>query len=230
MWGRVAPGLPDRLAPLPALVCLGLRRRAPRRRPLARLAGVALLLLAAGGVDSAAVTFAPAAQSAGQTPVRKPAADIETLRAAGNSQPYGLWGDGETLWVVDHGDQKLYAYDLGAGGHTPERDIDVSAVTSPTGVWSDGETIWVLSYWGGAFAYDLGTGEPVGARDRPGIGGGGAWGCGRTGRPPGSRTAGPSARTPGKPASGGRAGLPEPGLRERQRPRPLVRWPDPVGS
>ncbi|MCY4582524.1 MAG: hypothetical protein OXE50_06975, partial [Chloroflexi bacterium] len=84
-----------------------------------------------------------------------PALDFDTLRAAGNTHPLGLWGDARTLWVVDNDDSKLYAYDRASRERAPARDIDVAEIGTPTGLWSDGRTIWALSAWGGALAYDL---------------------------------------------------------------------------
>ena len=40
--------------------------------------------------------------------VRYAAADIEL--AADNTDAIGLWSDGDTFWVADDGDNKLYAY------------------------------------------------------------------------------------------------------------------------
>ena len=38
--------------------------------------------------------------------------DFNTLEAAGNNQPRGLWSDGITMWVADAKDDKIYAYRL----------------------------------------------------------------------------------------------------------------------
>ena len=35
-----------------------------------------------------------------------------TLQAAGNDYPWGIWSDGETMWVVDRIDDKVYAYNM----------------------------------------------------------------------------------------------------------------------
>ena len=40
---------------------------------------------------------------------RQPQFDIDT-GASGNADPQGLWSDGDTLWVLDGTDRKLYAY------------------------------------------------------------------------------------------------------------------------
>ena len=70
--------------------------------------------------------------------------DFEGLSAAGNGMPRGIWSDGETLWVVDFQDQKLYAYSMATGLRVPERDRSTGARGWPQGIWSDGETTWVL--------------------------------------------------------------------------------------
>ena len=47
------------------------------------------------------------------TPAKRVAAkDFHALRAAENHKPSGLWSDGETLWVADGADDKIYAYPL----------------------------------------------------------------------------------------------------------------------
>ena len=35
---------------------------------------------------------------------------FETLAAAGNNNPVGIWSDGTTMWVADTADDKIYAY------------------------------------------------------------------------------------------------------------------------
>ena len=78
---------------------------------------------------------------------------FDTLIAAGNTVPIGIWSDGTTMWVADEGNDepysgKIYAYDL----TTTERDVHkdfnfddtlVGALAGPTGIWSDGTTMWV---------------------------------------------------------------------------------------
>ena len=79
---------------------------------------------------------------------------VESLAAAGNSEPRGLWSDGETLWVTDWEDAKLYAYALYALPYlerVPEKDFDLRALsggdnTRPMDLWSNGETWWVTDY------------------------------------------------------------------------------------
>ena len=95
-------------------------------------------------------------QAAADESVRYADADIELARD--NADAGGLWSDGDTLWVADSADNKVYAYALATGARAADRDIDTQdANYAPTGLWSDGTTIWVLDYFGGAFAYDLAT-------------------------------------------------------------------------
>ena len=55
-----------------------------------------------------------------------------------------LWNDGETIWVPDQDDDKLYAYRLSDGARQTDREFDLHTNnTAPTGIWSDGITVWV---------------------------------------------------------------------------------------
>ena len=57
------------------------------------------------------------------TKARDPAKDFDTLDAAGNDSPRGLWSDGVTMWVADTWDDKLYAYNMPSNGTTPDADV-----------------------------------------------------------------------------------------------------------
>ena len=75
----------------------------------------------------------------GWTPTR----DIRAL-AAGNLDGKGLWSDATTLWVVDAGDHKMYAYTLADGERTATSEFNLDAENGdPSGIWSDDTTIWV---------------------------------------------------------------------------------------
>ena len=41
-----------------------------------------------------------------------------------NSNPAGMWSDGRTMWILDTGAAKVFAYDLDAGRSLPHRDVD----------------------------------------------------------------------------------------------------------
>ena len=59
----------------------------------------------------------------------------------------GMWGDGTVLWVADHFDEKLYAYDISARRHAPVHDFDMPAANDkPWGIWSDGRVLWASQF------------------------------------------------------------------------------------
>ena len=80
-----------------------------------------------------------------------------------NGSPSGLWSDGETAWVADVEDGKLYAYRRSGGERQPHRDIATGP--SPMGLWSDGETLWVAGLAGGLRAHRLPDGSRLAPRD-----------------------------------------------------------------
>ena len=80
-----------------------------------------------------------------------------------NSSPSGIWSDGETAWVADVADARLYAYRLEDGGRQPAKDI--ATEPAPMGLWSDGETLWVAGLGGGLRAHRLAGGSRLPARD-----------------------------------------------------------------
>ena len=51
------------------------------------------------------------------------AVDESVLDDAGNDNPAGLWSNGNTVWVVDSIDQRIYAYDLQTGARAGEHDL-----------------------------------------------------------------------------------------------------------
>ena len=53
--------------------------------------------------------------------------DFDTLAAAGNDSPIGIWSDGITMWVVDGTDDKIYAYDLASKARDASKDFDTLA-------------------------------------------------------------------------------------------------------
>ena len=77
-----------------------------------------------------------------------------------NSDPRGIWSDGVTVWVSDHGAKRLFAYRLPVP-RQEEQAADAEAIAlvrvrdeefmelngasnnSPRGIWSDGEVIYV---------------------------------------------------------------------------------------
>ena len=87
--------------------------------------------------------------------------DLDTLRAAGNTDPTGVWSDGTTLWIADSADAKLYAYTVADGARDSSKDISLHSDNSgPAGIWSDETTIWVADQSNSTvFAYTLSDGS-----------------------------------------------------------------------
>ena len=75
-----------------------------------------------------------------------PTNNFNTLSAASNNSPYGIWSDGTTMWVVDPEDDKLYAYDIASKARVPAKDfnnLSNAGNIDPQGIWSDGTTMWI---------------------------------------------------------------------------------------
>ena len=72
--------------------------------------------------------------------------DFDTL-AAGNTNVAGIWSDGTTMWVADHGDDKLFAYHMSNMSRYLDNDFPLHTDnTDPYGIWSDGTTMWVSDF------------------------------------------------------------------------------------
>ena len=76
--------------------------------------------------------------------------EFDKLRAAGNTDPRGIWSDGTTMWVVDSVDDKVYAYNMESKERDTSKEFNLvnkpgDRHTNPTGLWSDGTTIWVAN-------------------------------------------------------------------------------------
>jgi len=70
--------------------------------------------------------------------------DFDTLSAAGNNDPWGIWANSTTMWVADTVDSKVYAYKMSDQSRDETKDFTVSdAVGNIHGIWSDGTTMWV---------------------------------------------------------------------------------------
>ena len=100
---------------------------------------------------------------------RNPAADFDGLQSAGNTLPLGIWSDGETMWVVDFIEEKIYAYDLATKARVPGKDFDTlkaAGNSGPLGIWSDGTTMWAADFFEEKiYAYDLATKARVPGKD-----------------------------------------------------------------
>ena len=84
-----------------------------------------------------------------------------------NADPEGTWSDGDTIWVSDSEDDKLYAYDLDDRSRDSGQDFDLDSKNDDPGeIWSDGEIVWVMDAEDkGAYAYELATGTRVKSKD-----------------------------------------------------------------
>ncbi|MCY4506835.1 MAG: SwmB domain-containing protein, partial [Acidobacteria bacterium] len=96
--------------------------------------------------------------------------DIEALDS-GHDNATGLWGDGETLLLLENGsgaDDAVYAYDAVSGERTEEREFELDRLNrAPRGIWADARGVaWVSdSGRNKLFAYDLASGERLEDRD-----------------------------------------------------------------
>ena len=98
-----------------------------------------------------------------------------------NASPSGIWSDGETAWVADLADARLYAYRREDGERQPQKDI--ATERSPMGMWSDGQTLWVAQFGGGLRAHRLSDGARLPGRDlalEANAAPGGVWSDGET--------------------------------------------------
>ena len=95
--------------------------------------------------------------------------DFNTLYAAGNTSPVGIWSYGDTMWVADEADNKIYAYNLATKGRVPGEDfdtLDAAGNNSPRGIWSDGDTMWVADEGDvKLYAYNLSNKARDGTKD-----------------------------------------------------------------
>ena len=85
--------------------------------------------------------------------------DFNTLDAAGNGSPAGIWSDGTTMWVADSSDGVIYAYDLSTKARDSAKDFNTLGAAGnedPEGIWSDGTTMWAAdSTDNKIYAYNL---------------------------------------------------------------------------
>ena len=126
-------------------------------------------LVACAGASVAAAR--DCSRDGGAAYAHDPAKDFDTLDAAGNDDPRGLWSDGVTMWVSDTGDDRIFAYEMITKARDPAKDFGTlrgARNVAPRGIWSDGVTMWV-AHTGGwkwdflasdddkIFAYNLST-------------------------------------------------------------------------
>ena len=95
--------------------------------------------------------------------------EFNTLSAAGNTRPRGIWSDGTTMWVVhrphypsgDTSSAKLFAYNMATKARDSAKDfntLDEAGNDDPRGLWSDGSIMWVVDQADEKiYAYDMAT-------------------------------------------------------------------------
>ena len=70
------------------------------------------------------------------TKARDSSKDFDTLSAAGNNFPIGIWSDGTTMWVADNTDSKIYAYNLATKARDSSKDFDTLSAAGNNSVRS----------------------------------------------------------------------------------------------
>ncbi len=112
---------------------------------------ISIVVTAAGGVTTR--TYLLSVNRGSDAPFGWRAQDdFDTLRAAGNAEPEGLWSDGTTMWVGDDLEpfERLFAYARDTTLRDPDKDSNsLWAVwnRSVRGIWSNGTTMWVADWW-----------------------------------------------------------------------------------
>ena len=103
------------------------------------------------------------------TKERVPQKELNDLSLPALSGAFGIWSNGETMWVLERISKNLYAYNLVTKRRDDGKDIAlVSSNSDPTGIWSNGETMWVMdSDTLKLYAYDLSTRQPDNGKDFP---------------------------------------------------------------
>ncbi len=102
--------------------------------------------------------------------------DFDTLLAADNRSPEGLWSDGTTMWVVEdlNGFDKLVAYSQDTKLRDASKDFSgliEAGNMNPRGIWSNDTTMWVVDWIDEKiFAYVLNTRERDSSKDINGLG------------------------------------------------------------
>ena len=102
-----------------------------------------------------------------------------------SAAPFGIWSDGETMWVVNTSDIQIYAFNLRADTRDADKDFTTDMLLSGatlsgittymTSMWSDGSIAWVLdSATRRIYAYNLDTKARVPNQDFNTLSGGGS--------------------------------------------------------
>ena len=79
-----------------------------------------------------------------------------------NHDQRGMWSNGATLFVVDHTDTQVYAYQLSDRSRDDDKNLDLDAAnTDPWGLWFDGRVLWVVDDADDRlYVYDLPGAQP----------------------------------------------------------------------
>ena len=101
----------------------------------------------------------------------RPPGLLHSTRTDPPSYSFGIWSDGEIMWVSNAGEHttKVRAFNLATGEPVPDRNIAIQVPADPhinwgnhgvQDIWSDGTTMWVVYRTPRlARAYDLDTGD-----------------------------------------------------------------------
>ena len=89
-----------------------------------------------------------------------------TVGAINNNDQRGMWSNGTTLFVVDHGDSQVYGYQLSDRTRDNDKNLSLDAAnTNPWGLWFDGRVLWVADTADDKlYVYDLPGAQPGNTR------------------------------------------------------------------
>ena len=65
-----------------------------------------------------------------------------------DARPFGIWSDGEIMWVVDANDYAIYAYDMDTKKRIPEEafeGLEAASNIQTSGLWADESTMFVAN-------------------------------------------------------------------------------------
>ena len=85
-----------------------------------------------------------------------------TVGPINNNDQRGMWSNGTTLFVVDHGDTQVYGYQLSDRSQDDDKNLDLDAANAdPWGLWFDGRVLWVADTADDKlYVYDLPGAQP----------------------------------------------------------------------
>ena len=120
------------------------------------------------GSGTPEASIAPSKPDTGEPFARNPANDFNDLGLRVDNSAQGIWSDGETMWVLNFPDKKIYAYDLRTKARDKAKDFDTLSAAGnnlPESMWSNGVTMWVADDTDKIFAYSATTGNYLAAAD-----------------------------------------------------------------